>query len=396
MKFIHAGDLHLGNPFTGLAQVPNWLTNKMQEATYVALQRLVEDALMEQVDFILFPGDLFNTTTPDVRAQLVLHEAFEQLTQAKVPVIMSFGNHDFMADWQAVPQWPDNVTVLPAQIETITLTTRQNERVAISGFSYQTRHIQSNQAQHFPLRLADVDYHIGMYHGSLGDETGGNYAPFTLQDMQSKHYDYWALGHIHQRETLQEQPFIGYSGSLQGLNRNESGPKGYYLVTTEGTKVVPSFTPVAPVVWATKTLTVQGDLQQVVTQIRQQLAEQDDFKLVTLQIKTDDPVLLSLINNQQLLAQLRAQSLPMDNFYIHQVQAQQPLDAPLPALDVAYWQETAEEVFTVDNLQTLGLRHVTDAAILREFLNPERLAQIKASVTKKIQLAQMGVTDDVD
>jgi len=396
MKFIHAGDLHLGNPFTGLAQVPNWLINKMQEATYVALQRLVEDALTEQVDFVLFPGDLFNTTTPDVRAQLVLHDALAQLYQAQVPVIVSFGNHDFMADWQAVPQWPANVTILPAHIETVKLTTRQNERVAISGFSYQTRHIQKNQAQQFPLRAVDVDYHIGMYHGALGDEMGGNYAPFTLQDLQSKHYDYWALGHIHQRETLQEQPFIGYSGSLQGLNRNESGPKGYYLVTTEGTQVVPSFTPVAPVVWATKSLTVQGELPQVVTQIRHQLSEIDDFQLITLQIKTINPILLSLINNQQLLAQLRAQSLSTDNFYIHQIQVQQQLDTPLPALEQVYWQATAEEVFTVDNLQALGLRHITDAAVLSEFLTPERLAQIQESVMKKIQIAQMGVTDDVD
>ena len=57
---------------------------------------------------------------------------------------------------------------------------------------------------------------IGLYHGALGEDGQGDYAPFTLSDMQVKHYDYWALGHIHVRQTLQDKPFIGYSGSIQG------------------------------------------------------------------------------------------------------------------------------------------------------------------------------------
>ena len=37
-----------------------------------------------------------------------------------------------------------------------------------------------------------------MLHGSLaGDETHAVYAPFTKSDLLAKHYDYWALGHIH-------------------------------------------------------------------------------------------------------------------------------------------------------------------------------------------------------
>ena len=74
MKFIHAGDLHLGNPFMGLTQVPAWLKGTLQQATETALQRLVDDAIAEMVDFVLLPGDLFDTTTPDARAQLTLRQ----------------------------------------------------------------------------------------------------------------------------------------------------------------------------------------------------------------------------------------------------------------------------------------------------------------------------------
>ncbi len=78
MKFIHAADLHLGNPFVGLANVPAWLQNNLQTASETALARLVDDAIAESVDFVLLAGDLFDTTTPDTRAQLTLVTALQR------------------------------------------------------------------------------------------------------------------------------------------------------------------------------------------------------------------------------------------------------------------------------------------------------------------------------
>ena len=68
MKFIHAGDLHLGNPFGGLSMTPDWLTDQLQAATETAVHRLVDDAITAAVDFVVLAGDLFDTTTPDPRA----------------------------------------------------------------------------------------------------------------------------------------------------------------------------------------------------------------------------------------------------------------------------------------------------------------------------------------
>ena len=84
----------------------------------------------------------------------------------------------------------------------------------------------------YPDASADGSVHIGMLHGSVrGDEAHDVYAPFTVGELLAKGYDYWALGHIHKRGLLSEDPPVVYSGNIQGLHRNETGPKGFYEVT---------------------------------------------------------------------------------------------------------------------------------------------------------------------
>lgn len=397
MKFIHAADLHLGNPFVGLANVPAWLQNNLQTASETALARLVDDAIAESVDFVLLAGDLFDTTTPDTRAQLTLVTALQRLDEANIPVVMGFGNHDFVQDWQALPVWPANVTVLPADITTTQLTTTGGEKVAITGFSYTTRHITEDMAIKFPNKLPGVAFHIGMYHGSVGQDGAGDYAPFSLGDLQTHHYDYWALGHIHVRQTLQAEPFVGYSGSLQGLNRNESGTKGYYLVENQGSRLVPEFTPVAPIVWATHDITLTGDLNNAVTQIRRELGTPEEFELVSLTVKTDEPQLLSMIENGQLVATLTRASQSTDAFYVFDVRLDStPLKETLPAVDQHYWDETADAVFDFETLQRLGLKQVTDASILTSFLSADMMAELKEAVETKLRVAEQGGQTDVD
>ena len=46
-------------------------------------------------------------------------------------------------------------------------------------------------------------------------------------------YQYWALGHIHKRETLCPDPLIVFPGNLQGRHIRETGPKGCVVVTVD-------------------------------------------------------------------------------------------------------------------------------------------------------------------
>ncbi|GAP00510.1 metallophosphoesterase family protein [Fructobacillus ficulneus] len=250
IKFIHAGDVHLGNPFTGLSQNLNSdFQNKIQEATYQALDHLVETAIDQDVDLVLFPGDLFHGSDNSALIQDRLNQVLRRLDQAEIWVAVSFGNHDFSQSSLAHPLWPDHVLVFGEAVETKTVTLKNGQKVALTGFSYGDRQHNHSELSEFPYKDQTVDYHLGLYHGVVGQD-GEAYAAFNLNEMVAKGYDYWALGHIHQREILHENPVIAYSGNIQGLNRTEAGVKGFYLVSdTEGLELKPEFYPAGPVLW---------------------------------------------------------------------------------------------------------------------------------------------------
>jgi DNA repair exonuclease SbcCD nuclease subunit len=54
----------------------------------------------------------------------------------------------------------------------------------------------------------------------------------------NKGYEYWALGHVHTREVLHQDPWVVFPGNLQGRHMRETGPKGATLIHTDGLKVV--------------------------------------------------------------------------------------------------------------------------------------------------------------
>lgn len=68
-----------------------------------------------------------------------------------------------------------------------------------------------------------------------------NYSPCTLEDLRNAGMDYWALGHIHKRETLSDgHPWVVYPGNLQGrsLKPSERGAKGAVTVDVQDDRVV--------------------------------------------------------------------------------------------------------------------------------------------------------------
>src|SRR5699024_10594589 len=87
-------------------------------------------------------------------------------------------------------------------------------------------------------------YHIATLHGSVhGNTTHDPYAPFSLPNLQTKPFDYWALGHIHERAELATTPPIIYPGNTQRRHRNEQGEKGCYIVEMTPTNTLYNFIP---------------------------------------------------------------------------------------------------------------------------------------------------------
>jgi len=77
-------------------------------------------------------------------------------------------------------------------------------------------------------------FNIGILHTALdGAEGHDRYAPCSLQDLEQKDYDYWALGHVHNRQIVSTSPYVVFSGNIQGRHIRETGAKGCYLVNVD-------------------------------------------------------------------------------------------------------------------------------------------------------------------
>ncbi|EAE3665606.1 exonuclease SbcCD subunit D [Listeria monocytogenes] len=257
IQFLHMADLHLDSPFIGLSTLPQPLFSAMQESTFQSLERITTVAIKEAVDFVLIAGDIYDSEDQSVRAQARFAKEMKRLEAANIPVFMIHGNHDFIEKHKEKLALPSNVHVFSEQVEVMSHKTATGVSVNIYGFSYNERHIRSSRVGEYKIQ-GDADFHIALLHGSevSSSEEHDVYAPFRVQEISKKGFDYWALGHIHKRQLLAESPSIYYPGNIQGRNRKESGEKGASIVTLSEASTTIDFIGTSPIIWEEAVITL--------------------------------------------------------------------------------------------------------------------------------------------
>ncbi|EAC9872633.1 exonuclease SbcCD subunit D [Listeria monocytogenes] len=257
IQFLHMADLHLDSPFIGLSTLPQPLFSAIQESTFQSLERITTVAIKEAVDFVLIAGDIYDSEDQSVRAQARFAKEMKRLEAANIPVFMIHGNHDFIEKHKEKLALPSNVHVFSEQVEIMSHKTAAGVSVNIYGFSYNERHIRSSRVGEYKIQ-GDADFHIALLHGSevSGSEEHDVYAPFRVQEISKKGFDYWALGHIHKRQLLAESPSIYYPGNIQGRNRKESGEKGASIITLSEASTTIDFIGTSPIIWEEAVITL--------------------------------------------------------------------------------------------------------------------------------------------
>jgi DNA repair exonuclease SbcCD nuclease subunit len=96
-----------------------------------------------------------------------------------------------------------------------------------------------------------------------------------MDALISKGYDYWALGHVHQREILSENPMIVFPGNIQGRHIRESGDKGCMLVTVEDS-VNAEFRSLDVIRWETIRVHSDADIYELSNLISEQFQALSD------------------------------------------------------------------------------------------------------------------------
>ncbi|MCX0290242.1 DNA repair exonuclease [Lactobacillus kullabergensis] len=258
MKFIHFADAHLDSPFLGLSFLPSESFKQIQNAPMQSLTKIVDLALKEKVDLVLIAGDTFDSFKPTPSVQIFFAHEIERLVNAKIQVIMIFGNHDHMAKEDLLVAESPYFKLLGngEKVETVSYKTKNGFEYDVSGFSYLANHITDDMAAQFPAKSSRYTFGIMHAQERAGASAQNVYAPFSLSELQNLNYNYFALGHIHLRQVLSETPLIVYPGNIQGRHINETGPKGCYLGTideqTKQTKI--HFMRTNSITWSKKEL----------------------------------------------------------------------------------------------------------------------------------------------
>ena len=234
------GDVHLGTACSGVPEdVSSWGVDGNELTPAAALRASVEFAIEQEVDAVLFAGDVVENTNARFEAMVPLEECIQRLLGAGIQVIAVAGNHDV----EALPRLASLIggfTLLGAGGEWESRVIERDGAICaeVIGWSFGERRVRHSPVAQ--LLSEPIDFaapavpRIGLLHADL-NASGGIYAPIRQAELDEAGFDAWLLGHIHKPSIESLSSPVdgkpkGYLGSLVGLDPSETGPHGPWLL----------------------------------------------------------------------------------------------------------------------------------------------------------------------
>jgi exonuclease SbcD len=229
MKLVHAADIHLDSPMHGLSAYDTAPVAELRLATRGALRGLVDLCRDEAADVLLIGGDLYDGDWHDYATGAFFVREAARLVEAGVRIVMVTGNHDAASRITKALRLPEGVTVLPADAPGTVVF--EDLGLAVHGQGYATAAVLSDLSAGYPAPRSGL-VNVGLLHTSAdGRFDHAPYAPCRVDRLAARGYDFWGLGHVHERVLLNADPPVLFPGCLQGRSVRETGPKGATVVT---------------------------------------------------------------------------------------------------------------------------------------------------------------------
>ena len=256
MRFVHIADVHLDTSFSGRSEA---VRRRLRDASREAFRRAADLAIREDVHAFLIAGDLFDGDRLSFQTERFLLEQTARLGDHGITVVYATGNHD-PGSPETGPRpipWPSCVHVAAdATPRRFLVHDRSGDPAGyVTTVGHATDQERSDLSRLLPRpagELPEVGLLHTQVHSSLGSDNHHAYAPSELTYLVRAGYDYWALGHVHIRQVLSEDPPIQYSGSLQGRTHADRGERGALLVDLSARDApTVTFRSLAPVRWET-------------------------------------------------------------------------------------------------------------------------------------------------
>lgn len=214
MKFIHIADVHLG-------AVPDsdmpWGKSREKEI-WESFHNIIDVCNEQKADLLLIAGDLFHRQ-PLIRELKEVNYYFSKLKTAQV--VLMAGNHDYIGARSGYTGflWDERVHMFYQ--DTLEAIEFPEINTDIYGFSYHKRDI-TEPLYDSARPMKNNRFHILLAHG--GDDKD---IPINRRKLLDSDFNYIALGHIHKPEIIDKR--MAYSGSLEPIDKNETGERGYIL-----------------------------------------------------------------------------------------------------------------------------------------------------------------------
>ena len=268
MKILHFADLHLGVESYGHTDPETGLSSRLLDFLS-ALDQVVDYALKNKVDLVLFCGDAYKTREPSQTQQREFAKRISRLSSGNIPIFLLVGNHDLpnaigrattteifdtlavknvyvsnRPDIYRIPTSSGTVQIvsLPWPRRGALLSKEESKNLDFDQLKQRlqqalTRAIEINVGKLDPSLPAVLAAHVGVASATVGSERLmmiGQEPALLLSNVAHQAFDYIALGHIHKRQVLSESPPVVYAGSLERLDfGEEADDKGFYVVEIE-------------------------------------------------------------------------------------------------------------------------------------------------------------------
>jgi exonuclease SbcD len=267
LRVLHFADAHIDIANFGRHDPETALPVRVMDFLK-SLDEIVDTAVAEQVDLVIFAGDAYKDRNPQPTFQREWGKRMMRLSQAGIPTLMLVGNHDVSpASGRAntlqefstldVPRLhvgdginlvgPETLGVA-AQVITVPWVSRSRllAREEILGKPLdEVLLLMEEKVSERILQLIDtadpdipliLTAHASVQGATYGSERAvmlGHELVLSGQIVNDRRLDYVALGHIHKHQALtgvDGQPPIVYPGSIERIDFGEAGErKGFVL-----------------------------------------------------------------------------------------------------------------------------------------------------------------------
>ena len=240
MKFVHIADMHFDTSFTTLTNKAN-LGDVRRLDQRLAFNKVIDYIKENEIPYLFIAGDFYEHEYIRLSTIEYINNLFTEIPDTQI--FISPGNHDpYLKDsFYNKFYWSENVHIFDSKLSVF-----EQEDVDVYGYGFDDFYYTNNEIESMEIKNKDK-LNILVAHGTLNASEAAEhvYNPISEKIIESKGFDYVALGHIHKIDyNTKPNQRIVYPGSTVSLGFDELGNHGMIVGNVEKDKIELEFVPI--------------------------------------------------------------------------------------------------------------------------------------------------------